>query len=93
MSVTEADLMEIPRARRMFSRAVLVAALFTLPAAAATPAPTLHSVAAVIAGMQSQWQNLKSYQVPVTLSGSVKASFISVPFWIQDNEYYRAPNQ
>src|SRR5271154_825725 len=85
--------MKTPRARRTFSGAVLVAALFTLPAAGATPPPTLHGVAAVIAGMQSQWQNLKSYQVPVTLSGSVRASFISVPFTIQGNEYYRAPDQ
>jgi hypothetical protein len=86
--------MKTPRARHIFSGAVLVAALFTLTAAAETPPPaTLHSVAAVIAGMQSQWQNLKSYQVPVTLSGSVKASFISVPFSIQGTEYYRAPNQ
>src|SRR5580704_4118706 len=80
-------------ALRLFGGTALAAALFTLKAAAATPPPTLHSVAAVIAGMQSQWQNLKSYQVPVTLSGSVRASFISVPFSIQGTEYYRAPDQ
>jgi hypothetical protein len=86
--------METPRARRTFSGAVAVIALFTPPAAAATPpAPTLHSVAAVISGMQSQWQNLKSYQVPVTLSGSVRASFISVPISLKGTEYYRAPDQ
>jgi hypothetical protein len=77
-----------------FEAAILVAALFTLPAAAATPPPpTLHNVAAVVSGMQRQWQNLKSYQVPVTLSGSVRASFISVPFTIKGTEYYRARNQ
>jgi hypothetical protein len=80
--------------RRTFGAVALVIALFTLPAGAATPPPaTLQSVAAVIAGMQRPWQNLKSYQVPVTLSGSVKASFISVPFSIQGTEYYRAPDQ
>jgi hypothetical protein len=78
-----------------FGTTVLVVGLFALPVAAGTPPPPpiLHSVAAVIAGMQSQWQNLKSYQVPVTLSGSVKASFVSVPFSINGTEYYRAPDK
>ena len=77
-----------------FGTVILGATLFALPAAAATPpAPTLHSVAAVINGMQSQWQNLTSYQVPVTLSGSVRASFVSVPFTIKGTEYYRAPDK
>jgi hypothetical protein len=82
------------RAWRALASAALAAALFAPTANAATPtAPILHSVAAVIAGMQSQWQNLKSYQVPVTLSGSVRASFVSVPFTIKGTEYYRAPDQ
>jgi hypothetical protein len=81
-------------ARRMYGAVALILAPFTLPAGAVTSPPlVLHSVAAVIDGMQRQWQNLKSYQVPVTLSGSVRASFVSVPFSIQGTEYYRAPNQ
>ncbi len=82
------------QAWRALGSAALAVALLALPAGAATPpAPTSHSVAAVISGMQSQWLNLKSYQVPVTLSGSVKASFVSVPFTIKGTEYYRAPDQ
>lgn len=57
------------------------------------PTPTARTTAEVIAGMQSLSQGLKSYQVPITLSGSVRVSFISVPFKAQGTEYYRAPNQ
>jgi hypothetical protein len=70
------------------------AVLLMLAATAATPPPaTLHSVSAVLAGMQGPWQNLKSYQVPVTLSGSVRASFVSVPFTLKGTQYYRAPDR
>ena len=47
----------------------------------------------VLAGIQSYWKDLKSYQVPVAMSGSVKVSFISVPFQMDGTEYYRAPDQ
>jgi hypothetical protein len=72
-----------------------LAAVLAAPPVTAWPqtAPTVHSAADVIAGMQGFWQGLKSYQVPVTLSGSVKVSFISVPINAQGTEYYRAPNQ
>ena len=57
------------------------------------PTPTARTTAEVIAGMQSFWKNLKSYQVPLTLRGGVKVSFITVPFEAHGTEYYRAPNQ
>jgi hypothetical protein len=73
----------------------LAAALLTLPAVTAPQAsPTpLHDAAAVIAGIESYWKNLISYQVPVSMSGSVRVSFISVPFRMTGTQYFRAPDQ
>lgn len=74
-----------------------IVALAGLTSAALTqtpqPAPTARNAAEVIADMQSFWQGLKTYQVPVTLSGTVRVSIISVPFKATGTEYYRAPNQ
>lgn len=57
------------------------------------PTPTARTTADVIAGMQSFSKDLKSYQVPVTLRGGVKVTFITVPFQSQGTEYYRAPDE
>ena len=59
------------------------------PAATATPANATQ----VLDHIQAYWKNLQSYQVPVTMQGSVKVSFISVPFSMDGTEYFRAPNQ
>jgi hypothetical protein len=76
---------------------VLIAALAAGSAAALPqtpqPSPAARNSAEVIAGMQSFWRDLKTYQVPVSLSGSVRVAFISVPFKAEGTEYYRAPNQ
>lgn len=82
------------RARGLWA---MTAALAALTATASTqteqPTPTARTTAEVIAGMQSFSKDLKSYQVPVTLRGGVKVSFITVPFESQGIEYYRAPNE
>jgi hypothetical protein len=57
------------------------------------PTPTARTTAEVIAGMQSFSKDLKSYQVPLTLRGGVKITFITVPFQTHGIEYYRAPNE
>lgn len=81
-------------ALRLWLSAVVLAAL---PATALTqavqPVPTARTLADVTTGMQSFWKDLKSYKVPITLRGSVKVSFITVPFEAQGVEYYRAPDQ
>ncbi len=80
--------------RSVLGPCALAAAILSLTATARTQtAPTAHDAADVVAGMQSFWQNLKSYQVPVSLNGNVRVSFVSVPFNAQGIEYYRAPNQ
>jgi outer membrane lipoprotein-sorting protein len=61
------------------------------PAAISSPAP--QSAADVLRGIAGYWKNLKSYKVAVTMSGSVKVSFISLPFTMTGTEYYRAPDR
>ncbi|MGC1379392.1 MAG: hypothetical protein WA814_00045 [Candidatus Baltobacteraceae bacterium] len=73
----------------------LAIALVTLPGVTtpqASPTPA-RDAPAVIAGIQSYWKNLNSYWVPVTVSGSVKVAFISVPFKMTGTQYYRAPDK
>ena len=80
--------------RRLAGALLAVTFAATIPAAAqTTPAPgSLTTAAQVIDGIQSYWKNLHTYQVPLTMSGSVKVSFISVPFQMDGTEYYRAPD-
>ncbi len=74
----------------------MAAALFA-GATGASPSPAPSAAAptasAVLAGITSYWKNLRSYEVPVTLDGSVKVSFISVPVALNGTEYYRAPDR
>jgi hypothetical protein len=42
---------------------------------------------------ESRWQGLSSYQVPVTISGSVRVAFVSVPFKMTGTQYYQAPDE
>jgi outer membrane lipoprotein-sorting protein len=62
------------------------------PAATASPAPTLDAPA-VLQRSESQWQGLHSYQVPVTISGSVRVAILSVPFKMSGTQYYQAPDK
>ncbi|HLY03550.1 MAG TPA: hypothetical protein VKR56_13780 [Candidatus Cybelea sp.] len=61
-------------------------------AATASPAPTLDA-AAVLQRSESQSQGLTSYQVPVTISGSVRVAILSVPFKMTGTQYYQAPDE
>jgi hypothetical protein len=62
------------------------------PAATISPTPTLDA-AAILQRSESGWQGLHSYQVPVTVSGSVRVAFISVPFKMTGTQYYQAPDE
>jgi hypothetical protein len=62
------------------------------PAATTSPAPTLDA-ATILQRSESQWKGLSSYQVPVTISGSVRVAFVSVPFKMTGTQYYQAPDQ
>ncbi len=61
-------------------------------AATPSPAPTLDA-AAILHRSESRWQGLSSYQVPVTISGSVRVAFVSVPFKMTGTQYYQAPDE
>lgn len=81
------------RALRFWASTVAFAAATATAWPQTPPAtPTARSTSEVVAGMQGFWKTLKSYQVPLTLRGGVKVSFITVPFEAQGTEYYRAPN-
>jgi hypothetical protein len=58
----------------------------------ATPAG-LPDAATILQRSESRWQGLESYQVPVTIAGSVRVAFISVPFRMTGTQYYQAPDQ
>jgi len=62
------------------------------PAATAPPAPTLDA-AAILQRSESRWQGLSSYQVPVTISGSVRVAILSVRFKMTGTQYYQAPDE
>jgi len=67
--------------------------LTTAPIVVAQQPPAPATAADVIAHVQSYWQNMQSYQVPIVMSGSVKVSFLSVPFRMDGTEYYEAPDK
>jgi outer membrane lipoprotein-sorting protein len=66
-------------------------------AVAATPTPTpqstLPDAATVLQRSEAKWQGLSSYQVPVTIAGSVRVAFISVPVHMTGTQYYQAPDR
>ena len=61
-------------------------------AATASPAPTLDATT-ILQRSESRWQGLSSYQVPITISGSVRVAFVSVPFKMTGTQYYQAPDE
>jgi outer membrane lipoprotein-sorting protein len=67
---------------------LVIASGATPPASPTAPpdAPT------ILQRSQSRWQGLESYQVPVTIGGSVRVAFISVPFKMTGTQYYQAPD-
>jgi outer membrane lipoprotein-sorting protein len=78
-----------------FARPAIFALLaMALGAAAPAPSPSgLPDAATVLQMSQSRWQGMTSYQVPVTISGSVRVAFISVPVRMTGTQYYQAPDQ
>jgi outer membrane lipoprotein-sorting protein len=60
--------------------------------ATAPPTPTLDA-GNILQRSESRWQGLSSYQVPVTISGSVRVAFVSVPFKMAGTQYYQAPDE
>jgi outer membrane lipoprotein-sorting protein len=75
-----------------FAGAVLLIAVATAPAAAPTPsaAPDAETI---LQRNERAWQGLSSYQVPVTISGSVRVSILSLPVRMTGTQYYQAPDQ
>lgn len=60
----------------------------------ATPASNASPDAAtILQHSQSAWHGLSSYQVPVTISGSVHVAIISLPVHMSGTQYYQAPDQ
>jgi len=49
--------------------------------------------AAVLQRMETSWQGLASYQVPVTISGRVRAHILALPIHMSGTEYYQAPDK
>lgn len=68
---------------------LLVAAL-----AVATPAaqPTPLTAEAILRHSEAAWIGLQTYQVPVTISGSVRVAIISMPVRMTGTQYYQAPD-
>jgi|ERR1700678_392046 len=94
--------MDIRNRRRQSAPASIAIAIALTAAASAQTAmptatnparPTVRTAADVIAGMQSFSKDLKSYEVPLTLRGGVKVTFITIPFEARGMEYYQAPNK
>jgi outer membrane lipoprotein-sorting protein len=68
--------------------ALLVAVSTAAPASNATP-----DAAAILQRSQNLWHGLNSYQVPVTISGSVHVAIISLPVHMTGTQYYQTPDQ
>lgn len=62
----------------------------TAPAPSASRPP---DAATILQRSESAWRGLTSYQVPVTISASVRVSFISLPVHMTGTQYYQAPDQ
>ncbi|MBV8530701.1 MAG: hypothetical protein JO104_05240 [Candidatus Eremiobacteraeota bacterium] len=62
-------------------------------ASAAIPPAALPDAATILQRSESRWQGLTSYQVPVTISGSIRVAIVSLPFKMTGTQYYQAPDQ
>jgi hypothetical protein len=60
------------------------------PSASIAPARTAADVLARVAGTQAP---LDSFEVPVTIAGSVKVAIFSVPFTVHGMQYFKAPDK
>jgi outer membrane lipoprotein-sorting protein len=68
--------------------AFVVAVSTAAPASNATP-----DAATILQRSQSAWHGLNTYQVPVTISGSVHVAIISLPVHMSGTQYYQAPDE
>lgn len=71
--------------------AVLLLGVVVL-AATATPTPA-PDAASILQHSEARWHGLNSYQVPVTINGSVRVTFVSIPFKMSGTQYYQAPDE
>lgn len=75
---------------------LLLASLLLGTTGATTPSPvpiaplTAHEVLARVAATIT---SVRSYRVPLTMSGNVKVGFISLPFSMNGTEYFKAPDK
>jgi hypothetical protein len=74
------------------------ALLVALAGAVASPQPSpslapAHTAADVLARVAGTQAPLQSFTVPVTISGSVRVSFLSVPFAVHGEQYFKAPDK
>jgi hypothetical protein len=68
--------------------------LLALTGIGATQSPQgLPDAATILQRSQSRWQGLNSYQVPVSIAGSVRVAIVSLPFHMTGTQYYQAPDQ
>lgn len=74
-------------------RLILLTLMLALAATTPSPAPTPPSAAAILQRSENAWRGLQSYQVPVTVAGSVRVAFISVPVRMTGTQYYKAPDE
>jgi hypothetical protein len=75
--------------RRLLALFSFYAALAILPATASAP-PT---VGTIVSRMEAVRSGLRSYSVPITISGSVRNGLISVHFTMIGTEYFKAPDR
>ncbi|MBV8345413.1 MAG: hypothetical protein JO190_10535 [Candidatus Eremiobacteraeota bacterium] len=76
-------------------RALATSAVALVVTVSAPPAPpsALPDAATILQRSQAKWQGLTSYQVPVTVAGSVRVAFISVPVHMTGTQYYQSPDR
>jgi hypothetical protein len=74
-----------------------IAVLGSILLGASSPAPVAslapNTAAGVLQHIEASWKPLRSYMVPVTIHGSVKVSFLSIPFDMTGTEYFKAPDK
>jgi outer membrane lipoprotein-sorting protein len=72
----------------------VVQSAIALVTASPPPSPArLPDAMTILQRSESAWKGLNTYQVPVTISGSVRVSIISLPVHMTGTQYYQAPDQ
>jgi hypothetical protein len=71
---------------------LLLAQTMVAPSPSPSPAPPADA-AAILQRVESAWTGLTAYQVPVTVSGHVRAAILSLPVHMSGIQYYAAPDK